>query len=124
MTNIQKKILIVDDSKSYIWILSQSFISAGFEVATAGNGEEGIDAVSEEKPDLILLDITMPVMDGIAMSKKLKESNSQIPIIFLSNMSDMKNISEASENATDYIIKSDTSVDDVVIRVKEKLNIK
>ena len=66
----------------------------------------------------------MPKMDGITMSKKLKEMGSVVPIIFLTNMSDLKNISEASENAVDYIVKSDTSVDDIVIRVKDKLNIK
>jgi len=116
-----KKILIVDDTKSYLWVLSQTFISAGFSVVTAENGEVGLVKVKEEKPDLILLDITMPIMDGITMSKKLKEEGIQTPIIFLTNMSDTKNISEASENATDYIIKSDISVDDVVARVREKL---
>ena len=124
MEKINKKILIVDDTKSYLWILSQTFREAGFEVNTAGNGEEGLAAVNEEKPDLILLDITMPKMDGITMSKKLKELNIQVPIIFLTNMSDVKNISEAAETATDYIVKSDVSVEDVVARVKEKLGIK
>jgi two-component system alkaline phosphatase synthesis response regulator PhoP len=120
----KKKILIVDDTKSYLWILTQSFMEAGFTVATAENGEEGLAAVIEEKPDLILLDVTMPKMDGITMSGKLKESGSQVPIIFLTNMGDMKHISEAAGNAVDYIVKADISVDDVVARVKDKLNIK
>ena len=119
-----KKILVVDDTKSYLWVISQTLRDAGFNVVTAGNGEEGIATFNEEKPDLILLDITMPIMDGIAMSKKLRESGVQTPIIFLTNMSDLKNISNASETATDYIVKSDTSVDDIVVRVKEKLNLK
>jgi len=124
MADLNKRILIVDDTKSYLFILSETLRDAGFIVATAENGEEGLSAVNEEKPDLILLDITMPKMDGITMAKKLKESNIQVPIIFLTNMSDLKHVSEAMETATDYIVKADASMDDIIIRVKEKLNIK
>lgn len=124
MTDAKKKILVVDDTKSYLFILSETLRDAGFVVATAENGEEGLAAVTEEKPDLILLDITMPKMDGLTMSKKMKELNMAVPIIFLTNMSDMKNVSEAMETSRDYIVKADTSVDDIVVRVKAKLNIK
>jgi len=116
-----KKVLVVDDSKSYRLILSQTLITAGFEVAEAENGEEGLIAVQKEKPDLILLDIEMPKMDGLTMSKKLKEANVQVPIIFLTNMSDVKHISDATETASDYIIKSDISVEGIVARAKERL---
>lgn len=119
-----KKILIVDDTKSYLWIISQALEGAGFIVATASNGEEGLIAVETEKPDLILLDINMPKMDGMAMSKKLKELNVEIPIIFLTNIGDMQHISDASETAVGYIVKSDTSTEDIVVRVKEKLSLK
>jgi DNA-binding response OmpR family regulator len=66
----------------------------------------------------------MPKMDGITMSKKLKESNIQVPVIFLTNMSDLKHISEAVETGADYIIKSDLSVSGIVDRVKERLGLK
>ena len=124
MADVNKKILIVEDSKNYLWIISQKLEEAGFIVATAEDGEEGLVAVEKEKPDLILLDIEMPKMDGIAMSKKLKELNIQIPIIFLTNMSDLKHISDATETASDYIIKSDIKVEGIVDRVKERLNLK
>jgi DNA-binding response OmpR family regulator len=124
MEKINKKILVVDDTKSYLFILSETLRSAGFVVATAENGEDGLAAVKDEKPDLILLDITMPKMDGITMAKKLQEDGIQIPIIFLTNMSDIEHVSEAMQTSKDYIVKADTSVDDVVIRVKEKLNLK
>ena len=119
-----KKILIVEDSKSYLFILTESLREAGFIVVTAGDGEEGLEAANTEKPDLILLDITMPKMDWITMSKKLRETNKTVPIIFLTNMSDLKNVGDAMERATDYIVKADSSVDDIVVRVKEKLNAK
>jgi DNA-binding response OmpR family regulator len=123
MTDANKKILIVEDSKSYLWILSQTFVKEGFIVLTAENGEDGLITATKEKPDLILLDITMPKMDGITTAKKMKESGVQAPIIFLTNMSDVKHISDAVETAVDYIIKSDISVEDIVIRVKERLNL-
>lgn len=124
MTDTRKKILIVEDSKSYLLVLSQSFVENGFDVTTAENGEEGLAAAEKEKPDLILLDVEMPKMDGITMAKKLKESGMQVPIIFLTNMSDLKHISDATETATDYIIKSDISVEGIIVRVKERLNLK
>ena len=124
MTDTNKKILIVEDSKNYQIILSQAFSDAGFNVSNAENGEEGLASIQKEKPDLVLLDIEMPKMDGITMSKKLKESNIQVPVIFLTNMSDLKHISEAVETGADYIIKSDLSVSGIVDRVKERLGLK
>lgn len=124
MIDINKKILIVEDSKSYLWVLSQALMAAGFALATAADGEQGVEAAQKEKPDLILMDITMPKMDGIETAKKLKELGITSPIIFLTNMSDTKHISEASETAADYIVKADISVEDIVGRVKAKLNLK
>lgn len=123
MANINKKILIVEDTKNYLFIISQELKNAGFDVMTAENGEEGLEAVQKEKPDLILLDIEMPKMDGITMAKRLKELGVDLPIIFLSNMSDLKHISEAAETATDYIVKSDINAEGIVLRVKERLKI-
>lgn len=127
MADAKKKVLIVEDSKSYLFIITESLRDAGIIVVTAGNGEEGLEAIASDKPDLILLDITMPKMDGITMSKKLKEIGITIPIIFLTNMSDVKHMSDAlgsTASNTDYIVKADTSVDDIVARVKDKLHLK
>ena len=121
---MNKKILIVEDSKSYLLIISQKLTEEGFDVVTAENGEEGLVAVKNEKPDLILLDIDMPVMDGITMSKELKKTGNEAPIIFLTNMGDLKHISDATETAADYIIKSDLNTEGIVVRVKERLGIK
>ena len=122
--DIDKKILIVEDSKSYLWIISQTLVEAGFTVTTAENGEDGLTAAAKEKPDLVLLDITMPKMDGIEMAKRLRETDKNIPIIFLTNMSDLAHVSQGMETANDYIVKADTSVEDIVVRIKSKLNIK
>lgn len=119
-----KKILVVEDSKSYLWIISQNLIREGFIVVTAENGVDGLAVAKEENPDLIISDIVMPNMDGIAMAKKLKEAKIDTPIIFLTNMSDLKNTSVASELAEEYIIKSEMSIDEIVARVKSRFNFK
>ncbi|OGZ79120.1 MAG: hypothetical protein A2528_00580 [Candidatus Staskawiczbacteria bacterium RIFOXYD2_FULL_37_9] len=119
-----KKILIVEDSKNYLWIISNELERQGYIVFTAENGEDGLVAAKKEKPDLILLDIEMPKMDGMTMSKKLREFDTKTPIIFLTNRGDLKHISDAIEVAADYIIKSDINTEGIADRVKERLNLK
>lgn len=123
MAEKKKKILIVEDSKNYLWILQQALEGQGFDVITAENGEVGAETAIRENPDLILLDITMPKLDGIGASKKIRLAGIKSPILFLTNMSDLKHISDAAETATDYIVKAEVSVDDIVVRVKERLNV-
>ena len=126
MADINKKILIVEDDKNFLWILKQSFVSEGFSVVTAENGELGLDLAERENPDLILLDILMPKMDGITVAKKLKEAGSKAQIMFLTNLKDVQHISEAVDTVkeTDYLIKSDFHVDAIVSMVKTKLGVK
>ena len=126
MADTNKKILIVEDDKSFLWILKQSFISEGFYVSTAEDGEVGLSAVEKEKPDLILIDILMPKMDGITMAKKIKESGNKAQIMFLTNLKDVEHISDVMETIkeTDYIVKSDFHIDAIVSMVKAKLGIK
>jgi len=126
MDKINKKILIVEDDKAFLWILRQSFDSEGFSVIFAQNGEEGLKMAIEEKPDLILLDILLPKMDGIAVAKNLREKGIKAQIIFLTNLKDAEHISKAVEivKETDYIVKSDVHVDQIIARAKERLGMR
>ena len=125
MAKTNKKILIVEDEKSILSLLQEKFISEGFSVATAQNGKKGLIATEKEKPDLILLDIKMPEMDGITMAKELKKRNNDTPIIFFTNLEDLKHIGDAVEiNESDYLIKSDWKINEVVTKVKNKLDLK
>jgi len=67
------KILSVDDSRTIRMIVGRTFKPYDCQICEAGNGEEGLAAAAREKPDLIILDVTMPVMDGVTMLGKLKE---------------------------------------------------
>lgn len=83
----QKRILVVDDEPSIVKLATISLTREGYEVSEAYNGEEAIKKANEEKPDLILLDIMMPKMDGWEVTKHLKDNDDtkNIPIIMLTS---------------------------------------
>jgi two-component system cell cycle response regulator len=102
------KILSVDDSKTIRMIVKRTFAPYDATVFEAGNGEEGLATASAEKPDLIVLDITMPVMDGVTMLTKLKESPElkSIPVIMLTAESGRENVANIAKlGVRDYLVK-------------------
>ena len=125
--NKQKTILIVEDEISQLNVLADEFESEGFRVLKAQNGHDGFDLALLERPDIILLDIVMPVMDGMAMMKKLREKNSwgkKVPIILLTNLSadnDARIMAIARDEPAYYLVKSDHLLSEVVEKVKERL---
>lgn len=121
-----KKVLIVEDDKDFLWLLRQSFsVVKDLTVVFATDGEEGLAAVQKENPDLILIDIMLPKMDGISMARKIKESGVNSQMVFLTNLRDPQHISEVMNVAVgaDYIVKSDVHIDAIVERIKSKLGI-
>lgn len=124
MTDTKKKILIVDDEESIVEALNSHLKGEGFDVITAKNGKEGLDMALKEHPDLILLDIMMPVMNGIEMFKELRkdEWGKTAQIILLTILDDLQKMNEAIEhNISDYLMKPDWKMEDVSKRIKEKL---
>jgi len=120
------RILIVDDSPTNIDILAKRLSAHGYEILTAGDGEEGLAVAREQQPDLILLDIMMPKMDGIEVCQHVKGDASLpfIPIILVTARSDSKDVVAGLEaGAEEYLIKP---VDQraLVARVKSMLRIK
>lgn len=119
------KILIVEDEPEVLHVLSDMLKQNEFEVMEAKNGIEGLKVALNSKPDLILLDILMPVMDGLTMLKELKidEAVKNIPVIILTNYSDTKKIAEAMENgAVGYLVKIDLKNNDLIKNVKIALS--
>ena len=118
------KILIVEDEKPLREILVDNFKGEGFFVLVATNGEEGLKMALLEHPDFILLDIILPVMDGMTMLKKLREDEwgKEAKVMMLTNLSDPEKVSQALEQGSyDYLVKTDWHIDEVVQKVKEKL---
>ena len=98
----------------------------GFETLEAKNGREGLESALKDHPDLILLDIVMPEMDGMTMMQKLRENEEgkKIPIILLTNLSATDKIIEGvvKDEPSYYLVKSDWNIEGVVAKVKETLN--
>lgn len=119
-----KTVLIVEDEKSLAEPLKLKLEKAGYSVYHGKNGQEGLDLVAKVHPDIILLDLLMPVMDGAQMLKHLSEKpeTKNIKVIVLSNISDVDTASKvAGMGAMDYVVKSDWKLADIVTRVGNKL---
>ena len=119
----KSKILIVDDNPANIDILLE--LLADFDVRAALDGESALEAVKEELPDLILLDITMPGMDGFEVCRRLKANarTKSIPVLFLSASSDADSIIQGFEvGGVDYITKPYLA-QEIIVRVQTHLKL-
>ena len=117
----KKKILVVEDEEILLAALQEELNQGGYETLGAGDGEEGLKKVKEFKPDLILLDLVMPKMDGMTTLKHLKDDTASrdIPVVILTNLSDYERISEAlSLGAKAYLVKANYSLNDLMDKVK------
>lgn len=123
---MSKKILVVEDEPDMRQALVESLKHEGLEVTQATNGGEGLAQALGSHPDLIILDILMPKMDGMEMMKKLRKQNEwgrKVPIILLTNLSAddkiMRGIVE--DEPSYYLVKSDWKIPDVIEKVREML---
>lgn len=119
-----KKILIVEDEASTIQALTEKLSEAGFVILQAKNGREGLKISLDKHPDLILLDIIMPKMDGLTMLKKLRKDNwgKNASVIILTNLTDPRKLSEAAGEAILGLwVKTDWRLDELVGAVKKKI---
>lgn len=120
----KKIILIVEDDESMLEALTDKFESSGFDIISAKNGEEGLILAFEKHPDLILLDIVMPKLDGLSMLKKLKQDQwgAYAPVMILTNLSDSQKLAEALEiGVVEYVIKAEVKLSDIIYKVKRIL---
>ncbi|MCP6719274.1 MAG: response regulator [Patescibacteria group bacterium] len=119
-----KKILIVEDDKFLRELISRKLNDEGFEVLEAVDGEEGIKKIKEEKPDLILLDLILPSIDGFEVLSRMKEdpSLSSIPVIILSNLGQKEEVEKGLKlGATDYLIKAHFTPREIIEKIKNVL---
>lgn len=115
---MDKKILVVDDEQSIVTLLQYNLQQAGYEVVTAMDGQEGKDLAVLEKPDLIVLDLMLPKLDGIEVCKQLRQQKVSIPILMLTAKDDeFDKVLGLELGADDYMTKP-FSPREVVARVK------
>lgn len=99
-------ILIVDDSEFMRVRTKQLLVGEGFSVLEAANGQEGLDKYQEHKPDMVMMDITMPVMDGLAALKEIRKVDAQACVVMCSAMGQQAMVMEAIKSgARDFIVK-------------------
>lgn len=121
----QKKILLVEDDDSLANVYMMRLEVEGFEIRRATNGEEALDAAREYRPDLILLDIMMPKVDGFDVLDMLRNTpqTSNIKIIILTALSQDSDRKRAQDlGADDFLVKSQVVIADVINRIKFHLN--
>ena len=114
-------ILVVDDERPIVRVVKDKLHEEGFAVLEAYDGREGLSVALDAHPDLILLDLVMPVMDGAAMLDELKKDawGTHVPVIILTNSSSEQE--KALQRDYDYLVKSDWKLHDVVEKIRERL---
>ncbi len=121
MTEEKKgKLLVVEDDEFISAIYAKKLSMEGYEVRLAENGEKALSMMREEKPDLVLLDIIMPVMDGFEALRQIRadEKLRDVKVAVLSNLSEDKEMSQTRElGAVDYLVKANISVADLSTKV-------
>lgn len=121
---LQDTVLVIDDDQELRGALREALEGAGFNVLTAENGEKGLSAALESKPNLILLDLVMPVMDGWEFLEKLHQDawGASARVIILTNADDIESLSRAIEGrGYEYLVKTDWKIDEVVERIRGEL---
>lgn len=116
-----KKILVIDDDQFFPKTIEAALPKGKYKLLTAEDGEAGLQILQKEKPDLIILDLMMPKLDGTSFLKKLKDSPDlpKAPILVSSNLSSIKKISDVMAlGAVGYIIKSDESMQSIVADIE------
>ncbi len=118
-------ILVVEDEISYQHVYKMKLENAGFQVTTANNGEEALFQCERQVPDLIILDLIMPIKDGFATLEELRKNTKwkAVPVIITSNLSQDEDINRAMElGANSYFIKSNISISEIPHIIRKHLD--
>lgn len=124
MQKIDKRVLLVEDDASIRELFAMALLNTGLNISMAENGEQGVRFALEGHPDLILLDIDMPILNGFEAAAEIRkdEWGKTVPIIFLTNRSDARDHAYASHQHPDrYIVKADMPVQEIVVEVLRAL---
>ena len=122
-TKIKTKVLVVEDDSLLLQVLIEGLKSEGFEVVGEENGLKAVSHIEKFMPDVILLDLILPGLDGFAILKELKSNKEtdKIPVIVVSNLSSISDVKAAKAvGAEEYFIKSNTQMDEIVKFIKSK----
>jgi len=125
MAENSPKILLIEDDAFMVELLTNEFTNAGFEVAVARTGAEGVSRFRETSPNIVLLDVLLPDQNGFDTLRKIRREpgGPEMKAMFLSNLSEETDIEEAKRlGAIDYLVKANFALPEIVERVKKAVN--
>ena len=121
-----KILLLVEDDPLLVTMYQTKFSAEGFQVFTATDGEAGLQLAKDQKPDIIVLDIMMPKLDGIEVLRAIRQDAllKDIPVLMLSNLSELAKQKEAMElGAKEFLVKANLTPTEVVSKIKQHLSL-
>jgi PleD family two-component response regulator len=123
----QRKVLVVEDDKFLRELFVRKMFNEGFDVESAIDAEQVFEVLSNKKPEIILLDLILPGVDGFEILSKIKKDDNlkDIPVMVISNLGQKEDIDRAIElGAVDFLIKANYTLDEIIARVLTVLNLK
>lgn len=115
-------VALIEDDQMLSEMYSIKFSKEGFRIVTAMNGADGLALIEKENPQIVLLDIIMPKMDGFQVLKELREKGIKTPVIMLTNLGQEEDIQKGKQlGATDYFVKSNFTPEAIVHKVRHVL---
>ncbi len=126
MAEFSAKILVVDDEIRNVKLLEAQLLPRGYDVVTASNGEEALRKVAEERPDLILLDVMMPVLDGFSVCERLKSDavTRLIPVVIMTALGAVEDRVRGIEAGADDFLTKPVNRDELLARIRTSLRLK
>ena len=125
MSTKQRTILIVEDEATILYALQSKLSVDGFDILAVSDGAKALEALDSVIPDLILLDLILPLVDGWHVLEKIKEDNElkNVPVMIMTNLTDTDSKDRGVKlGASDFIIKAEYNLDDIVIRIHRLLD--
>jgi DNA-binding response OmpR family regulator len=119
-----QKIVIIEDEAALQDALKKAFVSGGYEVQQAFDGEEGIELIRSSKPDIVLLDLVLPKKHGFEVLQEMKTDDAikDVPVLVLTNLEESTEVMKAIElGARGYLIKANYALKEVLAKVKDVL---
>lgn len=120
------KILIADDESTVLEIISKKIASAGYDVITAVDGKDAWEKIQKTNPDIVLLDLLMPEMDGISVLSKLRSnppSQKWIPVIIISALGELSNIQKAYDLQADHYLIKPCKIEEILKSIRIMLSL-
>ena len=120
--SLKIKIILAEDEPSLAQIVKESLETRDFEVFLANNGEEALQLYKKESPDVLVLDVMMPKKDGFSVAKEIRLENKNVPIIFLTAKSQVKDVLEGFSHGGNDYLKKPFSMEELIVRIQSLIN--